>query len=232
MVDICKASQRWAQMDEVARLEFIRDVVNEMLDEQGLGGDVEVKAYDQPDNAAEWDYRDNTIYVDEVNTLYSDDFKDVLDTAYHEGLHAAMDKENGGPVDIGDTTAQGNEFAFIYGWDHDPVMFDPGETVPGQRHIDEVYRVANQMTENAIGQCKMKDEYGADRNAGDGDFNFDEDDLDNDDGAGRDDDGGGIEIEMGEPFVRDADNDDGLLIEMLEDEAVVAPAPPAPPPGP
>ncbi len=170
MADICKARKDWPNLDGDERIAVIQEIINDKLDEQGLGGDVEVKSYTSPDRElAEWRYSENTVYVDEARTVYSDDFDRVLDTAYHEGVHAAMDKENGEPVDIGDRTAQGMEFELIHA-DQDPWGFEPGENVPGERHIQEVYRVARQMAEAAIGECKMRDEYGAAKNlAGGGD---------------------------------------------------------------
>ncbi|MFT3817377.1 MAG: hypothetical protein QM750_07100 [Rubrivivax sp.] len=243
MVDVCKASKDWAGMDEQARLDFLRDAINEMLDRHGLGGDVDVRAYDATDSeAAEWRYADNAVYVDRANTLTSPDFEDALNTAYHEGLHAAMDKENGGPTDIGDHVSQGHVFEYVHD-DENLMYFPPGSDVPGEVHIQQVYRVADQMVRGEMAQCKLRDEYGAAQDLDEDDaFNFTEDDLDDDeDDGGVPDAGSGgtasdsVVIEMGEPTVRDGDNDDGLLIEMLDDQVVVAPAPPvppSPPPGP
>ncbi len=234
MVDICKAAKDWPNMDEQARLDLMRDAINEMLDRQGLGGDVEVKAYDATDNeAAEWRYSENAVYVDRANTVYSPDFDDALNTAYHEGLHAAMDKENGHPTDIGDHVSQGNVFEYVHDDEH-LMYFPPGSEVPGDVHIEQIYRVADQMVQSEMAQCKMRDEYGAARDLDDDDdFNFDEDDLD--DEAGAEGEPGAADhllIEMGEPTIFDGDNDDGLLFQMLDDQATVSPAPPPPAPAP
>ena len=246
MVDICQARSEWARMDEDARVDFMRDAVNEMLDRQGLGGDVDVQIYDAPDNElAEWDYEDNTIRVDRARTVYEDDFETVLDTAYHEGLHAAMDKANGGATDIGDRVSEGYVFEYVYD-DETLTLFPPGTTVPGEVHIQQVYRVAAQMARQEMDRCRQHDEYGSARDIADDEgFEFSEDDLDDDDddddaGSAAAPPGDGLLMEMGEPIVRDGDNDDGLLIEMLDEQAQVSPAPPppsppsppSPPPGP
>ena len=236
MVDICQARSAWASMDEDARVDFMRDAVNEMLDRQGLGGDVDVQVYDAPDNElAEWDYEDNTIRVDRARTVYEDDFETVLDTAYHEGLHAAMDKANGGPTEIGDRVSEGYVFEYVYD-DENLTLFPPGTTVPGDVHIEQVYRVAAQMARQEMDRCRERDEYGSARDIDDDEgFEFSEDDLDDDDdeagdaGSAAAPAGDGWLFEMGEPVVRDGDNDDGLLIEMLDEQAQVSPAPP---PGP
>ena len=237
MADICEAAKRWGSMTPDERLQFLDQVINDQLREWGYAP-VNVASYVATATSGDyhtqaiWDYDTNTVYVDEVRVLLNDDFDSGLDTANHEAVHAARDKEAGYNAGADDYVATGIEFGLPIDGEEDPRAYGPGDTVVGPQHT-EVYNTAHRLTKEAMDRCRKRDDYGADNN-----FDFSGDELDDDEegpDAGADCGGGtgdDFDFTIGAPTIssaRDGDNDDGLLIEMGEPTVTSVPSPPPSP---
>lgn len=166
MPDFCEDLDNLMVMDGGQLQDLIDTIVNrELLEKYGYNP-VTIKP-DDPANpicaqnqAACWNDDDKTLYYkpDRITQPPPDGRRlqqEFLETLVHEGLHAMDYKDRGSSsAGLGDERSDNRTVQLYdeYGEDGEK-MYEPGDLIPGDKHMEEVYEPAREIAEELTELC-------------------------------------------------------------------------------
>lgn len=157
---LCAKKDSWSTLPKSEKLQLLKEYINGVLKELGhppanvVEGDLSASG-----NLGEWDKDANTVTIDSTH-LESGSFKDTLDTATHEAVHAHDDHTTPGGVllidDVKDDDGDSRKKTkIVFNDDGTSDVVDP-EDLPNAVSHQGVYDFAEDVAKIMTAQCKAQ----------------------------------------------------------------------------